>query len=43
MAAKKMLHIFLHVALNNNESLDPFKRPETTNAEEGTVPRQAQL
>jgi hypothetical protein len=40
---QKILNIFLHVALNNNESPDPFKRPDTTNAEEGTVTRKAQL
>jgi hypothetical protein len=43
MAAKNMRHIFVYMALNNNERPDPFKRPDTTNAEEGTGPRQAQL
>jgi hypothetical protein len=36
MAAKNMRHIFVYMALNNNERLDAFKRPDTTNAEEGT-------
>src|ERR1700729_2747416 len=33
MAAKNMRHIFVYMALNNNERPDPFKRLDTTNAE----------
>jgi hypothetical protein len=43
MAAKNMRHIFIYMALNNNERPDPFKRLDTTNAEEGTGPRKTQL
>jgi hypothetical protein len=34
MAAKYILYIFEYMALNNNEWPQPFKRPQTTNAEE---------
>ena len=43
MAAKNMRHTFVYMALNNNERPDPFNCPDTTNAEEGTGPRQVPL
>lgn len=43
MASKNILYIFQYMATHNNERPRPFKRPNSTNAEEGTGPREAQL
>jgi Putative transposase DNA-binding domain len=41
MAAKNILYIFQYMATHNNERPRPFKRPNSTNAEEGTGPKES--
>jgi hypothetical protein len=43
MAAKNILYIFQYMALHNNERPEPFKRRISTNAEDGTGPRETHV